>query len=136
MPKKGKPAKASKMKKVAQRERHQHLGHGVFAPLNQLETLQIKISKSELKSIQLLYFDCSLPQIKYKGEMKDMDLDGIVKRVDELKDEVKDIKEINKVLMDKLQKAYNDRVELRATNHNLTNKMQGVVNETQYAKKR
>ncbi len=65
-----------------------------------------------------------------------MDLDGIVKRVDELKDEVKDIKEINKVLMDKLQKAYNDRVELRATNHNLTNKMQGVVNETQYAKKR
>ena len=58
-----------------------------------------------------------------------MDLDGIVKKVDELKDEVKDIKEINKVLMDKLQKAYNDRVELRATNHNLTNKMQGVVNE-------
>ena len=41
--------------------------------------------------------------------MKDMDLDGIVKRVDELKDEVKDIKEINKVLMDKLQKAYEDR---------------------------
>ena len=124
------------MKKVAQLERHWHLGHGVFAPLNQPETLQIDIRKSELKIIQLLYIDCSLPQIKYKGEMKDMDLDGIVKKVDELKDEVKDIKEINKVLMDKLQKAYNDRVELRATNHNLTNKMQGVVNETQYAKKR
>ena len=60
--------------------------------------------------------------------MKDMDLDGIVKRVDELKDEVNDIKEINKVLMDKLQKAYQDRIELRATNHNLTNKLQGVAN--------
>ena len=124
------------MKKVAQRERHWHLGHGVSDPLNQPETLQTDIRKSELKSTQLLYIDCSLPKIKYKGEVKDMDLDGIVKRVDELKDEVKDIKEINKVLMDKLQKAYNDRVELRATNHNLTNKMQGVVNEIQYAKKR
>jgi|TARA_R100001163_G_scaffold8816_2_gene8579 mRNA-degrading endonuclease YafQ of YafQ-DinJ toxin-antitoxin module len=59
--------------------------------------------------------------------MKDMDLDGIVKKVDELKDEVKDIKEINKVLMDKLQKAYNDRVELRAKNHNLTGKLKGVA---------
>ena len=51
MPKKGKPAKASKMKKVAQRGRHWHLGHGVFAPLNQLETLLIEIRKSELKII-------------------------------------------------------------------------------------
>ena len=59
--------------------------------------------------------------------MKDMDLDGIVKKVDELKDEVKDIKEINKVLMDKLQNAYNDRVELRAKNHNLTGKLKGVA---------
>ena len=59
--------------------------------------------------------------------MKDMDLDGIVKRVDELKDEVKDIKEINKVLMDKLQKAYEDRVELRAVNYNLTGKLKGVA---------
>tara|TARA_R100000655_G_scaffold27823_1_gene56607 strand:+ start:259 stop:444 length:186 start_codon:yes stop_codon:yes gene_type:complete len=59
--------------------------------------------------------------------MKDMDLDGIVKRVDELKDEVNDIKEINKVLMDKLQKAYEDRVELRAVNHNLTGKLKGVA---------
>ena len=60
--------------------------------------------------------------------MKDMDLDGIVKRVDELKDEVNDIKEINKVLMDKLQKAYQDTIELRATNHNLNNQLQGVAN--------
>ena len=60
--------------------------------------------------------------------MKDMDLDGIVKRVDELKDEVKDIKEINKVLMDKLQKAYQYMIELRATNHNLNNQLQGVAN--------
>ena len=59
--------------------------------------------------------------------MKDMDLDGIVKKVDELKDEVKDIKEINKVLMDKLQKAYEDRVELRAVNYNLTGKLKGVA---------
>ena len=57
-----------------------------------------------------------------------MDLDGIVKRVDELKDEVNDIKEINKVLMDKLQKAYQDRIDLRATNHNLNNQLQGVAN--------
>jgi mRNA-degrading endonuclease YafQ of YafQ-DinJ toxin-antitoxin module len=29
--------------------------------------------------------------------------------------------------MDKLQKAYNDRVELRAKNHNLTGKLKGVA---------
>jgi|TARA_R100000084_G_scaffold95979_1_gene49830 hypothetical protein len=45
--------------------------------------------------------------------MKEMTIDDLTTTVRELQDEVKAIKEINKVLMDKLGKAYEDRIVLR-----------------------
>lgn len=42
-----------------------------------------------------------------------MTIDDLTTTVRELQDEVKAIKEINKVLMDKLGKAYEDRIVLR-----------------------
>jgi FtsZ-binding cell division protein ZapB len=46
--------------------------------------------------------------------MKTMTIDDLTTTVRILQDEVKDIKEINKVLMNKLDKAYEDRIVLRS----------------------
>jgi len=43
-----------------------------------------------------------------------MTIDDLTTTVRILQDEVKDIKEINKVLMNKLDKAYEDRIVLRS----------------------
>ena len=43
-----------------------------------------------------------------------MTIDDLTTTVRILQDEVKDIKEINKVLMNKLDKAYEDRIILRS----------------------
>ena len=45
-----------------------------------------------------------------------MTIDALMQDVQLLKDEIKDVKDINKVLITKLEKAYGDRVELRAEN--------------------
>jgi FtsZ-binding cell division protein ZapB len=46
--------------------------------------------------------------------MKTMTIDDLTTTVRILQDEVKDIKEINNVLMNKLDKAYEDRIILRS----------------------
>lgn len=46
--------------------------------------------------------------------MKTMTIDDLTTTVRILQDEVKDIKEINNVLMNKLDKAYEDRIVLRS----------------------
>ena len=57
-----------------------------------------------------------------------MTIDALMNDVKELKDEIKDIKEINKVLMSKLDKAYDDRIHLRAENFNMKDQMKGIAN--------
>ena len=56
-----------------------------------------------------------------------MTIDALMTDVKELKDEIKDIKEINKVLMSKLDKAYDDRIHLRAENFNMKDQMKGIA---------
>jgi hypothetical protein len=46
--------------------------------------------------------------------MKTMTIDDLTTDMKLLQEEVKDIKEINKVLMNKLDKAYEDRIILRS----------------------
>jgi|TARA_R110002020_G_scaffold155959_3_gene337427 hypothetical protein len=46
--------------------------------------------------------------------MKTMTIDDLTNDMKLLQEEVKDIKEINKVLMNKLDKAYEDRIVLRS----------------------
>ena len=46
--------------------------------------------------------------------MKTMTIDDLTTDMKLLQEEVKDIKEINKVLMNKLDKAYEDRIVLRS----------------------
>lgn len=46
--------------------------------------------------------------------MKTMTIDDLTTTVRILQEEVKDIKEINNVLMNKLDKAYEDRIVLRS----------------------
>ena len=46
--------------------------------------------------------------------MKTMTIDDLTTDMKMLQEEVKDIKEINKVLMNKLDKAYDDRIVLRS----------------------
>ena len=46
--------------------------------------------------------------------MKTMTIDDLTNDMKLLQEEVKDIKEINKVLMNKLDKAYEDRIMLRS----------------------
>ena len=46
--------------------------------------------------------------------MKTMTIDDLTTTVRILQDEVKDIKEINNVLINKLDKAYEDRIVLRS----------------------
>ena len=57
-----------------------------------------------------------------------MTVDVLMEDVKILKDEVKDIKEVNKVLMDKLDKAYDDRIKLRADNLNMQNQLKEISN--------
>ncbi len=57
-----------------------------------------------------------------------MTIDALMQDVQLLKDEIKDVKDINKVLITKLEKAYGDRVELRAENFNMKDQLKGVAN--------
>ena len=57
-----------------------------------------------------------------------MTIDALMQDVQLLKDEIKDVKDINKVLITKLEKAYGDRVELRAENFNIKDQLKGVAN--------
>ena len=58
-----------------------------------------------------------------------MTIDALMQDVQLLKDEIKDVKDINKVLITKLEKAYGDRVELRAENFNMKDQLKGVAND-------
>tara|TARA_R100000008_G_scaffold70631_1_gene48270 strand:- start:680 stop:862 length:183 start_codon:yes stop_codon:yes gene_type:complete len=55
-----------------------------------------------------------------------MTVDVLMEDVKILKDEVKDIKEVNKVLMEKLDKAYDDRIKLRADNFSMKNQLKEI----------
>ena len=44
---------------------------------------------------------------------------GLTEQVKHLEDDIRTIKENNKFLFEKLDKAYGDRIELRAENYNL-----------------
>tara|TARA_R110002074_G_scaffold101500_7_gene219147 strand:- start:1342 stop:1524 length:183 start_codon:yes stop_codon:yes gene_type:complete len=57
-----------------------------------------------------------------------MTIDALMQDVKLLKDEIKDVKDINKVLITKLEKAYGDRVELRAQNFNMKDQLKGIAN--------
>jgi len=57
-----------------------------------------------------------------------MTVDVLMEDVKILKDEVKDIKEVNKVLMEKLDKAYDDRIKLRADNFSMQNQLKEIAN--------
>ena len=46
-------------------------------------------------------------------------LPGVTEQIKHLEDDIKTIKENNKFLFDKLDKAYGDRIELRAENYKL-----------------
>ena len=48
---------------------------------------------------------------------------GLTEQVKHLEDDIKTIKENNKFLFDKLDKAYGDRMELRAENYKLKEKL-------------
>ena len=56
-----------------------------------------------------------------------MTIDALMEDVKILKDEVKDIKEVNKVLITKLDKAYDDRIKLRADNFNMQNQLKDIA---------
>lgn len=57
-----------------------------------------------------------------------MTIDALMQDVKLLKDEIKDVKDINKVLIHKLEKSYDDRIELRAQNFNMKDQLKGVAN--------
>jgi len=57
-----------------------------------------------------------------------MTIDALMQDVKVLQDEMKDVKEINKVLMTKLDKAYGDRIELRAANFTMKDQLKGIAN--------
>ena len=48
---------------------------------------------------------------------------GLTEQVKHLEDDIRTIKENNKFLFDKLDKAYGDRMELRAENYKLKEKL-------------
>ena len=56
-----------------------------------------------------------------------MTIDALMEDVKILKDEVKDMKEVNKVLISKLDKAYDDRIKLRADNFNMQNQLKDIA---------
>ena len=57
-----------------------------------------------------------------------MTVDVLMEDVKILKESMKEIKEVNKVLMDKLDKAYDDRIKLRADNFNMQNQLKEIAN--------
>ena len=57
-----------------------------------------------------------------------MTIDALMQDVKLLKDEMKDVKDINKVLITKLEKAYGDRIELRAANFTMKDQLKGIAN--------
>ena len=56
-----------------------------------------------------------------------MTIDALMNDLQIMKDEIKDIKEINTVLMNKLDKAYDDRIELRADNYSMKDQLKGIA---------
>tara|TARA_B100001939_G_C16936143_1_gene616092 strand:- start:2289 stop:2477 length:189 start_codon:yes stop_codon:yes gene_type:complete len=61
--------------------------------------------------------------------MKEMTIDELTVTVKELQEQVQDIKELNKKLIDKLDKAYEDRIVLRNKLSKFTkNKESEVIN--------
>ena len=57
-----------------------------------------------------------------------MTVDVLMEDVKILKESIQEIKEVNKVLMDKLDKAYDDRIKLRADNLNMQNQLKEISN--------
>ena len=57
-----------------------------------------------------------------------MTVDVLMEDVKILKESIQEIKEVNKVLMDKLDKAYDDRIKLRADNFNMQNQLKEIAN--------
>lgn len=57
-----------------------------------------------------------------------MTVDVLMEDVKILKESIEEIKEVNKVLMDKLDKAYDDRIKLRADNFNMQNQLKEIAN--------
>lgn len=58
----------------------------------------------------------------------EMTVDVLMEDVKILKESMKEIKEVNKVLMDKLDKAYDDRIKLRAENFSMQNQLKEIAN--------
>ena len=56
-----------------------------------------------------------------------MTVDVLMEDVKILKESIEEIKEVNKVLMDKLDKAYDDRIKLRADNFNMQNQLKDIA---------
>ena len=57
-----------------------------------------------------------------------MTVDVLMEDVKILKESIEEIKEVNKVLMDKLDKAYDDRIKLRADNFSMQNQLKEISN--------
>ena len=57
-----------------------------------------------------------------------MTVDVLMEDVKILKESMKEIKEVNKVLMEKLDKAYDDRIKLRAENFSMQNQLKEIAN--------
>ena len=58
----------------------------------------------------------------------EMTVDVLMEDVKILKESMKEIKEVNKVLMEKLDKAYDDRIKLRADNFSMQNQLKEISN--------
>ena len=58
----------------------------------------------------------------------EMTVDVLMEDVKILKESIQEIKEVNKVLMDKLDKAYDDRIKLRAENFSMQNQLKEIAN--------
>ena len=58
----------------------------------------------------------------------EMTVDVLMEAVKILKESIQEIKEVNKVLMDKLDKAYDDRIKLRADNFSMQNQLKEISN--------
>lgn len=58
----------------------------------------------------------------------EMTVDVLMEDVKILKESIEEIKEVNKVLMDKLDKAYDDRIKLRAENFSMQNQLKEISN--------
>lgn len=57
-----------------------------------------------------------------------MTVDVLMEDVKILKESIEEIKEVNKVLMEKLDKAYDDRIKLRADNFSMQNQLKEIAN--------